>query len=90
VRDRVLYKHDAPPPARNTATPRSSVGDCSRDGEVTIDELVTAVSVALAAASLDVCRAADRGGDGQVTVDEIIEAVNNALSVCEGLPQQPI
>ncbi len=54
-------------------------GDCNGDGAVTVNELVTAVSVALEAQSLSACIAADRDGDGAVRIDELIAALSAAL-----------
>lgn len=67
------------------ATPTAGVpcvGDCDGDGTVTVDEIVTAVNIALGSRSIDDCPAADANGDNEVTVDEIIRAVNNALLGC--------
>lgn len=58
------------------------VGDCSSDGTVTVDEIVTMVSLALGQADVATCQAADPSGEGSVTVDEILQAVNNALNGC--------
>ncbi|HVM96402.1 MAG TPA: hypothetical protein VMT89_08425 [Candidatus Acidoferrales bacterium] len=60
------------------------VGDCSTDGFVTIDEIVTALNIALEVAPLDSCVALDGNGDGAVTVDELVAAINNALLGCAG------
>ncbi len=57
-------------------------GDCSGDGHVTIDELITAVSLALTGAAPAACSAVDANGDGIVTIDELIAAVTNALNGC--------
>ena len=57
-------------------------GDCEDDGEVTVDELIKGVNIALGSSALSDCGAFDSSGDGSVTVDEIIGAVNNALSGC--------
>lgn len=61
-------------------------GDCNGDGEVTVDEIITMVNIALGAAALPACPAADGNGDGQVAIDDIIGAVNNALSGCPAGP----
>ncbi|MCX8071731.1 MAG: hypothetical protein N3C12_04695 [Candidatus Binatia bacterium] len=61
------------------------VGDCNRDQEVTIDELVTMVNIALGAQPLSTCTAGDGNGDGEITIEEIIAGVNHALTGC---PQQ--
>jgi YVTN family beta-propeller protein len=58
------------------------VGDCGVDREVTVDEILTLVNIALGNAQSSACRAGDANGDGQVTVDEILTAVNNALNAC--------
>lgn len=57
-------------------------GDCSGDREVRVDELVTAVNIALGEAAVSGCRRADLDANGQVTVDELIAAVNAALFGC--------
>ncbi len=58
------------------------IGDCNGDSEVTVDEIVRGVGIALGANSIELCRSLDRTGDGEITVDEIIQAVNNALNGC--------
>lgn len=69
---------------RNCATPQTvaCVGDCSADGEVTVDELITGVNIALGAADVSACPVFDASGDGEVTIDEILLAVNAALNGC--------
>lgn len=57
-------------------------GDCSVNGEVTVDELIKGVNIVLGTAPLDECPSFDRNGSGEVTVDELIQAVNNALTGC--------
>ncbi len=57
------------------------VGDCNESGDVTVDEIVTMVNLALTG-GVTGCAAADSNSDGSVTVDEIITAVNNALTGC--------
>jgi hypothetical protein len=53
--------------------------DCNGDGEVTIDELLIGVNIALGARPLSACPAFDLNGDGEVTIDELLVAVNIAL-----------
>jgi hypothetical protein len=60
----------------------SCVGDCSGDGQVTIDELIVGVSIALDEEDISECPAFDRNGSVTVTIDELIKAINNALSGC--------
>jgi hypothetical protein len=59
-------------------------GDCNGDSQVTVDELVVAVNIALGEASVEECDAADSGGDGQITVDELVSATGSALDGCGG------
>jgi len=66
------------------ATP-CAAGDCNGDGQVTIDELIAAVDIALGQTDLSGCPSADANQDGSVTVDELIVAVNAALEGCPGL-----
>lgn len=66
-----------------TPTPGAvCTGDCGGDGEVTIDELILMVNVALGLAPAQNCPPGDVNGDGEITIDEIIQAVNRALSGC--------
>jgi hypothetical protein len=58
------------------------VGDCNGDGEVTVDEILIGVNIALGSRPVGDCPSFDANMDGQVTVDEIIQATNNALSGC--------
>jgi len=57
-------------------------GDCGGDGEVTVNELILGVNIALGNASLDECASFDTDGSGDVTVNELIAAVNSALNSC--------
>lgn len=57
-------------------------GDCSGDNQVTVDEIVTGVNIALGSLPVSNCPAMDDGGDGEVTVDEILRAINAALNGC--------
>ena len=58
------------------------VGDCDGSGDVTVDEILKMVNIALGNDTLDQCEAGDGNMDGQITVDEILTAVNNALNGC--------
>lgn len=59
-------------------------GDCDGDGEVTIDQVLTLVNIALGGGATSSCEAGDVDGDGSITIDEIVAAVSNALSGCQG------
>ena len=76
-----------PTPTGGTG-PCDCVGDCDCNREVTVDEILKMVNIALNLANITVCEAGDPSRDGEVTVDEIIMAVNNALSSC-GPPVSP-
>jgi len=67
----------------------SCVGDCNQDNSVTVDEVLTGVSIALGARPLSECVDFDGNGDAQVTVDEVILALNNALGGCPDLGPTP-
>jgi hypothetical protein len=68
-----------------TPTPRPCVGDCNGSGEVTVNELITMVNIALGNSPVSACAAGDADGDGEITINEIIAAVNNALNGCRAL-----
>jgi hypothetical protein len=59
------------------------LGDCGRNSQVTIDELITAVRLAQGGNGLDVCALADGNGDGMVQVQELVAAVRNSLEGCD-------
>jgi hypothetical protein len=71
-------------PARAQLGP--CIGDCNRDGQVTVDELVKGVQIALGELLFDACPEFDRNGDFQVTVDELVSGVTAALDGCVPLP----
>ncbi len=59
------------------------MGDCLGDNQVTVDELITMVNIALGNAEMSACENGDNNDDGQITVDEILTAVNFALNGCQ-------
>ncbi len=75
---------DTPSPETPTPTagPATCVGDCDGSGQVTVDEILTMVNIALGNTPAMDCLAGDANFDGQITVDEILAAVNNALNGC--------
>jgi hypothetical protein len=52
------------------------------DGQVTVNEIITLVNIALGSAEISTCPVDDTDGNGAITVNEIIGAVNKALSGC--------
>jgi hypothetical protein len=57
------------------------VGDCNTDGQVTIDELLTLVNIALGSAEAAACPHGVPSG-AEVDIALILHAVNNALNAC--------
>jgi hypothetical protein len=79
----------ASPTSTATASPASTptpivgcTGDCNGNGQVSIDELVRGVNLALGSAPAGDCPAFDGNGDGAVTIDELVRAVTIALTGC--------
>jgi hypothetical protein len=62
--------------------PLRCIGDCNEDGEVTIDEIIGGVNVALGLAVLDNCPTFDTDADGTVAVNELVQSVGAALEGC--------
>ena len=58
------------------------VGDCNGDHQVTINELILGVSIALGSAPLGQCPALDANLDHVLTINELVQGVGNALSGC--------
>ncbi len=65
------------------------VGDCDDSGQVTVDEILAMVNVALGIDPVTTCNAGDANQDGQITVDEILAAVDNALNGCASTQAEP-
>ena len=70
------------PMAHDIPVPQLCAGDCSLDGQVTIDEILVAVNMALGNSPASGCVPVDSNGDQQITVDEILRAVAAALNGC--------
>jgi hypothetical protein len=97
-RPTLTIEYSPPAPATSTPTPTPTLtpvptvtatvqsgscpGDCNKDGQVTVNELVTAVNIALGNSPVSVCENADRDGNGVVAVNELIAAVNASLTGC--------
>jgi cytochrome c553 len=69
-----------PPP-----TPPACTGDCDGSGDVTVNELITMVNIALGNTPLSACPIGDADGSGDITVNEIIQAVGFALTRCPAM-----
>lgn len=59
------------------------VGDCDDDANVTVDEVVRMISIALGINLPSTCALGDGNANEEVTVDEIITATMNALVGCQ-------
>jgi hypothetical protein len=70
------------PPMSPSPTPNACVGDCNGDGEVTVNDLILGVNIALGNQPVSACPAFDPSGDGMVGIGELIQGVNNALDGC--------
>jgi hypothetical protein len=58
------------------------IGDCNFDGNVTIDELILGVNIALETSPTQACPPIDANNDAAVTIDELVSAVIAALNGC--------
>jgi len=65
------------------------LGDCDDDSNVTVDEIVSLVAIALAARPASDCQLGDGNADQVVTVDEVTIAVTNALDGCVAATRYP-
>ena len=57
-------------------------GDCNGDGVVTVNEIQTAIRMALGEVPMMQCQSIDTNLDGQVSIDELLHAVSQLLSGC--------
>ncbi len=60
-------------------------GDCNGDRDVTVDELITCVNIALATQPLAQCPECNAGTDADVDIDDLVGAVNRSLNECPPL-----
>jgi hypothetical protein len=58
------------------------IGDCNDNSEVTVDEIVRGINIALGMVALSSCTRFDVNGDQMVTVEELVGAVQVALNGC--------
>ncbi|MBI3782947.1 MAG: hypothetical protein HY270_06055 [Deltaproteobacteria bacterium] len=70
------------PPSTPFPTIVPCLGDCDGGDDVTVNELITMVNIALGTANVSNCPVGDADASGDITIDEIIAAVNNALTSC--------
>jgi len=56
--------------------------DCSGDGSVAVDDLLTMVAVALGNSMISDCRAGDADGNGRIDINDIVAGIDAALNGC--------
>jgi sugar lactone lactonase YvrE len=78
--------HTPTPTTTPVEEPAPCAGDCDHSGQITVDELVILINIALGNASLSLCTTGDVNGDGQITIDEILAAVDDILAGCSATP----
>ncbi len=73
-------------PGTPTATPTQGrcVGDCDHSGQVSVNELITGVNIALDRAAFEQCEAFDLNDNSDVEVDELVAGVNSSIRGCVG------
>jgi len=57
-------------------------GDCSQDRQVSIDEIIRLVRIALDETTVADCTPGDLDHDGSIVIDEIVRAVERVLAPC--------
>ena len=67
-------------PPSPTATIATATGFCTRNGTVTVADLVVGVRIALGDAPLSDCPPLDRNGDQRISIEELIAATAAALA----------
>jgi hypothetical protein len=65
--------------------PIPCTGDCDGSGDVTVNEIIAMVNIALGSAEVSTCAVGDADGSGDITVNEIVKAVGLALANCPGV-----
>jgi len=71
-----------PTPTATPTQPSGCMGDCAGDSQVTVDDLIKGVNIALDNLAVAACTAFDVDGNSRVTVDELVGGVNSALNGC--------
>jgi len=65
------------------------VGDCDTSGEVTRDEVIVMVNIALGTVKVADCTAGDPNGDGAISINEIVAGVNSVATDCQSASPTP-
>jgi hypothetical protein len=66
----------------SASSAQTCVGDCNGNNEVTINELILGVNIALGNQPITACEAFDCQGTGMVPINCLIQGVNNASNGC--------
>ena len=66
-----------------TITPHCT-GDCDGNHQVSIDELLRGIAIALGNLGLDDCQPFDQNQSHQVEINEVVAALRDALGACSG------
>jgi hypothetical protein len=66
----------------HTPGPGICAGDCDGSDNVSINELITLVNIALGARPISACLAGDLNNNQMIGINELIGAVNRALNGC--------
>jgi hypothetical protein len=69
-------------PSGTPGPPIACVADCNESGDVSLDEVVHAVGIALARHPLATCEQADPNGDGFPDIGELVRAVAGSVGGC--------
>lgn len=77
----IVIDREIPAPTPTVPSDRCAA-DCNGDGQLTIDELIRSVGIALGNLPLAECPESDGSGDGAVSVSELIRGVNGAMGSC--------
>jgi hypothetical protein len=74
----------SPSPTATSVPDEVCVGDCDRNGCITINELITGVSIALGRKPIEDCLPFNPNWDERVAINELVQGVDNALHACQG------
>ncbi len=78
------------PTSTRTSTPNPTfatcAGNCDEGSEVTVDELILGVNIALGRSPLSLCMLFDSDDDRQVSINELTRAVSNSIYGCGVIP----
>lgn len=65
--------------------PAGCAGDCTGNGHVTIDEIVTGINIVLGNSAVNSCPSFAANGTAAITIDNLVTAVNNGATQCPSM-----